>query len=116
MAQAFLQTGKHGLIVASLDVDHAVGRQARLRQRGGEEIRPGDNPENLAPSSRRDPCDKESRSRAVDGAVTASGDLVECAERQPPAGQPQVDLGDPEGKHRFHAPASAFDLLDLRAQ
>lgn len=116
MAQPFFDTGQHGLVVARLDVDHAIGREARLSQRWGKEIRPGDDPENLAPGSRRNPGGEESRGRAIDGAVAAAGYFMECAERETTAGKARVDLGDPERKHRFCAPASAFDLLDLRAQ
>lgn len=116
MAEAFLDTSQHGLVVARLDVDHAIGREARLRQRWGEEIGPGDDPKNLAPGSRRDPGGEESRGRTVNGTVAAAGNFMECAEREATAGKARVDLGNSERKHRFHAPASAFDLLDLRAQ
>lgn len=38
------------------------------------------------------------------------------AERETAAGESRVHLGDSERKDRGGAPASAFDLLDLRAQ
>lgn len=116
VTETFLDTGEYSLVVARLDVDHAVGREACLGQRRCEEIGPRDDPKDLAPGSRGDPGSEECRRRAIDRAVTAAGDLVERAERQATARKARVDVGDPERKHRFRAPTSAFDLLDLRAQ
>lgn len=50
------------------------------------------------------------------GAVAAAGDFMKRASRQPTARESCVQLGDSERKHRFRPPASASDLLDLRAQ
>ncbi len=116
MAQTFLDTGEHGLVVASFDIDDAVGRKTGLGQSRSEQIRSGDDPEDLAPCAGGDTGRKKCSGRAVDRAVTAPGDLVQRAERQAPAGESRVHLGDSERKYRFYAPASAFDLLDLRAQ
>ncbi len=116
VTETFLDTGEHSLVVAGLDVDHAVGREPGLGQRWCEEIGPRDDPKDLASGSCGDPGSKECRRRAIDRAVTAAGDLVERAERQATAWKARVDVGDPEWKHRFQAPASAFDLLHLRAQ
>lgn len=116
MPQAFLDTCEHGLVVAGLDIDHAIGRQTRLRKRRGEEIGSRDDPENLAFRARRDPGGEERSGRAVHGAVAAASDLMERAERETTAWKTGVDVGDSERKDRFDAPGSAFDLLDLRAQ
>lgn len=116
VAQAFLDTGEHGLVVARLDIDDAVGCKAGLSERRCEKIWSGDNPEDFASGAGRDPSRKKRRRCAVDRAVTAAGDFVQRAERQAPARESRVHLGDSERKYRFHAPASAFDLLDLRAQ
>jgi hypothetical protein len=41
---------------------------------------------------------------------------MQRAEREAAARESRIYLGDPEGKNRSGAPASAFDLFDLRAQ
>lgn len=116
MAQSFLDAGQYGIVIASLNVDHAVGREAGLSQGRGEQIRSGNDPENLAIRPCCDAGRKERCSRAIDSAVTAACDFVERAKGEAAARQPRVDIGDPEWERRFHALASAFDLFDLRAQ
>ncbi len=116
MAQAFFDAGQDGLFVPGLHIDHAVRRKTGLGQRRGEEVGTCDAPKNLALGARGNTRCKERGGRAVDCAVTAAGDLVQGSQRQSLAGESRVHVGDSEWKHRFHAPASAFDLLDLCAQ
>lgn len=86
MAQALLHAGEHGLVVAGLDIDHAVGNQPCLCNRRREEIGPGQAPEHLAPGPGCHSGAEKGGRGAIDGAVAASGDLMECAECQPTAG------------------------------
>ena len=115
MAQAFLHAGEHRLVVAGLDVDHPVGNEPSLGDRRREEVGTGDAPENLALRPRGDACAEESRCRAVDGTVSAAGDLMQRAERKPTAGQTRVDLSDPEREHRSGTLRAALDPFDLGA-
>ena len=82
MPQPFLETGQHRLLVAGLDIDHAVGREAGLGERRREEVLPGDAPQNLARGARGDPGGEQRRGRAIDRAVAAAGHLMQRAERQ----------------------------------
>lgn len=116
MAQPFLHTSQDALVVAGFHIDHAIGHQARLRERRGEEIGPGDAPEHLALGAHSDPGCEQRGGRAVYGAVASARDLMKRASRQPSARESRIHLGDPEGKHRFCTPISAFDLRDLCAQ
>lgn len=116
MAQTFLNAGKDGLVVTGLHVDHTVGGEACLRQCRREKIGSRNDPENLALGAGRNSGSEEGGRRAVDGSVTAACDFVEGAKCQARTRKARVDVGDPERKRRFDAPASAFDLFDLRAQ
>jgi hypothetical protein len=63
-----------------------------------------------------DPCCKKRGGCAVNRAVAAAGDLMQCAERQRPTGKPSVHRGDTEGYDGVGAPVLALDLPDLGAQ
>lgn len=116
MADAFFHAGKDCLVVASLDINDAVGFQAGLRQRRGKQVWPGDAPKDLAARACCHTAREQRRSCAIDGAVAAARDFMQRAERQSAAREPRIQLGDPERKHRSGAPAPALDLLDARAQ
>lgn len=115
MPQALLHAGEHDLVVPGLDIDHAVGRQPRLRDCRSEEVRPRNAPEDLAFGAGGDAGAEERGRGAIDCAVTAAGHLMQRATREATAGESRVQLGNSERKNRLHTPASAFDLLDLRA-
>ncbi len=87
MAQTFLYTGQDGFIVPGLDIDHTVWREAGLGQRRSEEVGTREAPQHFAFGARGDSGRKEGGGGAVDGAVTAAGDLVQRAQRQAPAGE-----------------------------
>ncbi len=116
MPQALLHAGEHALVVPGFDINHAVGRQSRLGDRGSEEVRARDAPEDLALGAGGDACTEERGRSAIDCAIAAASYLMQRATREAPAGKSRVELGNSERKNRLHAPASAFDLLDLRAQ
>jgi hypothetical protein len=80
--QSFLETGQDRLLVIRLDIDDPVGRQAGLRQGGGEEVLAGDTPEDLAAGPRRDSGGEQRRGGAIDRAVAAASDLMQRAQRQ----------------------------------
>lgn len=116
MTKPFLHASEDGLVVACLQINDPIGRKACLSERGRKEIRAENAPQNLAGGSCRYAGGEQSGGCAIDRAVSAAGNFMNCALRQAPTGESRVHLGNPEGEHRFHAPAFAFDLLDLRAQ
>lgn len=116
MPQTFFHAGKHRLVVTGLDVDHAVGCEACLCERGREQVGSRDAPQGLAGRTRCDAGREQRSGRAVNGAIAAASYLMQRTASKAPAREARVDLGDPERENRFRAPASAFDLLDLRAQ
>jgi len=66
--QAFLETDEDRLLIARLDIDHAIGHEPGLREGRGEEVLPGETPEHLAPRARRNSRRKERRGRV--GTIT----------------------------------------------
>jgi hypothetical protein len=44
MAQTFLEAGENRLLIARLDIDHAVGHEPGLRKGRGEQVRARDAP------------------------------------------------------------------------
>ena len=116
MPQAFFKAGEDGLLVAAFEIDDAVGVQPGLRERRRKQVQSRETPEHLAARAGGDPCCKKRGGRAVDRAVAAASDLMQCAERQRPAGKPSVHRGDTEGQRRCCAPVLALDLPDLGAQ
>jgi hypothetical protein len=93
-----------------------VGAQPGLRERRRKQVQPREAPEHLATRASRDARGKKRGGRAVDRAVAAAGDLMQCAKRQRRAGKPGIHRGDPEGQRRCCAPVLALDLPDLSAQ
>ena len=116
MPQAFLKGSEDGLLVAAFEIDDAVGVQPSLRERRRKQVQSGETPEHLAARAGGDPCCKKRGGRAVDRAVAAASDLMQCAKRQRPAGKPRVHRWDSERQRRVGAPVLALDLPDLGAQ
>ena len=116
MPQAFLKAGEDGLLVAAFKIDDAVGVQPGLRERRRKQVPSYEAPEHLAARAGGNPRGKKRGSCAVDRAVAAAGDLMQCAKRQRPAGESRVYRRNSEWQCRKGAPVLAFDLLDLGAQ
>ncbi len=79
MAQALFHAGEHGLVIAGLDIDHAVRDQPRLRHRRREQIGSGEAPEHLAATPRGNPGAEQCRRCTVNRAVAAARDLMQCS-------------------------------------
>ena len=94
--QAFFKAGEDGLLVAAFEIDDAVGVQPGLRERRRKQVQSRETPEHLAARAGGDPCGKKRGGRAVDRAIAAASDLMQCAKRQRPAGKPRVHRGDSE--------------------
>ena len=116
MPQAFFKAGEDGLLVAAFKIDDAVGVQPSLRERRRKQVQSRETPEHFAARAGGDPCCKKRGGGAIDRAIAAASDLMQCAERQRSAGKPGVHLADPEGQRRCGAPVLALDLPDLGAQ
>jgi hypothetical protein len=116
MPQAFLKAGEDGLLVAAFKIDDAVGVQSGLREGRRKQVQSRETPEHLAVRAGGDPCCKKRGGRAINRAIAAASDLMQCAKRQGPAGKPSVHRGHTEGQRRCCAPVLAFDLSDLGAQ
>jgi hypothetical protein len=116
MAQSFFEAGENRLLIAGLDIDHAVRRQARLRERRGEKILTDDAPQDLAARPRRDASCEKRGCRAVNRAIAAARRLMQRSERQSPSRQTPIDLLDPERQHRATVRASAFKALNAFAK
>ncbi len=106
MTQAFFGAGEHGLVVAGLDVDHAIGGEADLRDRRREEIGTRQAPKDLARRARGDTGDKKRCGRPVDRAVAAPGNFVKGTELETTIRQACVNFRHSEG-HRGSAPKPA---------
>lgn len=115
MTQALLKAGQKALLIAGFDVDHPVRRKTRLGQRGGEEIRTGDAPENLSDGARCDPGGEESRRRSIHGAGAAAGDFMQGAQRQTAVWQFLVKRLQPERQNAATGAAGGFDFRDFSA-
>ena len=116
MTDAFLETRKHRLLVAGVDVDDAVGGETDLGQGRREQVLPGDAPQDLAFGPRRDAGGEQRCRCAVDGGVAAAGDLVQRPKRQPAAREPAVDGLDAERQYGPRAQRHALKALNLLAK
>jgi hypothetical protein len=68
-----------------------------LRERRRKQVRSRETPEHLAARAGGDARCKKRGGRAVYRAIAAASDLMQCAKRQRPAGEPRVYSGDTEG-------------------
>lgn len=114
--QTFLHAGESRLVIAGLDMDDAIGRQAGLFQARREQILLRDAPEHLAVGPRGDPGHETGRRRAVHRAIGTARDLMQTAKSQSTAGQFAVQRRNPEGQHFPRASAVTFKLRDSRTK
>ena len=84
------KAGEDGLLVAAFEIDDAVGVQPGLRKRRREQVQPRETPEHLAARAGGDPCGKKRSGCAVNRAIAAASDLMQCAKRQRSARKPRV--------------------------
>lgn len=110
--KTLLEAGEKGFFVAGLDIDYPSRRKAGLFDRRREQIGPGDAPQHLAHRACGNSRCEECRGRAVDGAISAAGDLVQAAENQPASRQNPVNRGHSERQNRTDARISTFEARD----
>lgn len=116
MAQALLEAGKNGLLVATLKVDDAIRRQARLREGRGEKIGVLQAPEHPPMRAGGNAGDEECRRRAIDHAVSAAGHLMQGTAGEAAVRKMRIERRQAERQGRGRAPRLAFDLPDPSTQ
>ena len=87
MPQPFFHAGEKRLVIASFNVDDAIGRQAGLGNCGSEQVRSRDAPEYLALGAGSDAGAEQRGSGAIDRAIAAAGDFMQRAASKAPAGE-----------------------------
>jgi hypothetical protein len=95
--QAFFKAGEDGLLVAAFEIDDAVGIQPGLGERRRKQIQSDETPEDLAVGASSDARGKKRGSRAINRAIAAAGDLMQCAKRQRTTRKPRVHRWNSEG-------------------
>jgi len=83
VSAAHFKASEDGLVVAAFEIDDAVGFQAGLRERWGEQVWAGDAPEHFAACTRGNPCGEERGGGAIERAVSPAGDLKQRPAREP---------------------------------
>lgn len=116
MPQPFLHAGESCLVVPRFDEDHPAGRQSGLFQPRREKILKRHAPEHLPGGAGGDPGGEAGGRRAVHRTVSASGDFMQAAERQPATGQLAVQRHNPERQHLVRTRTIAFEPRDARPQ
>ncbi len=116
MSQAFLETDEDRLLIARLDINHAVGHEPRLCESWGKKIRACEAPQNLSPRAGRDPRREERRGGGVDRVIATASHLMQRAKRQSASRQMLVELFNAEGQHRTPSVSRALEAPDARAK
>lgn len=96
MAKALFETGHQGLFVSRLDIDDSVRPEPGLAERRGEQVGPGDAPQDGSAQAGDDARREQGRGGAAAGLLAAACDFVQGAQGEAAAGQDCVHLGDPE--------------------
>jgi len=87
MPQPFFHACEKRLVVASFNIDDAIGRQARLGDCGSEQVRSRDAPEDLTLGAGSDAGAEQRGNGAIDRAVAAASDFMQRAASKAPAGE-----------------------------
>lgn len=91
MAQTLLEAGQHGLLVADVRIDDAVGVKPRLGDCRCKQILARHAPQHLSTGARHDTGRKQGCCGPIDGTVAAACDLVERTKRETATRQSLVD-------------------------
>jgi hypothetical protein len=116
MAQTFLETGQHRLLVARLDINDTIRGQADLRQRGREQIGLGHAPQHLAGGPCGDTGCEQCCCRTVDRTFPAARNLVQAPQRQSALRQMLIDGADTEGQDGVLPHSGRLQPLDAGAE
>lgn len=112
MPHAFLEGLKDRPLVTGLDIDHPRRREPGLGDSRGEQVRSGEAPQDLAVCPRHHTGGEQSGGCRVNGAVPATGHLMQGAHGKSPSRKMAVHNLDAERQHRALAERPAFQALD----
>lgn len=118
MAQPFLEHRQHVLVTATVGVDHAMRREACLRQRRSEQVAAGADPQH-GPAAATKPCGNASDEQGGGGVVVEAApgpaNFVQGGDHKPFSDQLAVDRANAERKAaRCGLTASNFKRANLR--
>ena len=116
MPQSFLKAGEHRDLVARLDVDHPVGIESGLRDRGREQVGLGHAPQHLPVDACEDARGEQRGGGCIDRACGTACDLVQRAQRQSATRQAAIHGRDPERQHGAIPSILRLDARDPGAQ
>ena len=116
MAQSFLKTGQHRLLVLGLRVNHTIRRQTGLGEGRGEQILPDHAPQHRPLAARGNASGKQSGGGAVNRAIAATSHFVQRPQRQTAARQARVNRRQIERQHRRRMAVTGFNSPDFFAQ
>lgn len=116
MSRPLLETRKQGLLVACLQVNHAVWTETGLSESGGEQVLSCYAPQHLPHGSSGDAgCEQRCRG-TINRTVSAASNFVECADHQPPARQLPVNRYIAERQNGARAKLRALQPSHFRAE
>ncbi len=98
MPQAFLSQCQRLGIVGGFGIEDALWFKSRLHQAGGEQVAAAHDPQNVAPTARRDPGQKQAGGGEVARLDAGGGDVMQRVESQPAGRQPCIHPLHPEGQ------------------
>ena len=116
MPQSLLETGQQARLVCGLETDQPSGVETRLSKGRGEEVGPGDAPQDRTWQAGGNPRSEKGRCRAVDRPVSAAGHLMQRPQDQSALGQGGVERGDSERQDAGRPAIPGFKMLDPGAQ
>lgn len=82
MPKPLFKASEDGLVVTALEIDDAIGFQAGLRERWGEQVWAGDTPEHFPACARRDPGGEERGGGGIERTVSPAGDFMQRSARE----------------------------------
>ena len=99
VTKPFLHHRQDFFVPAAFRVDQPVRVETRLRQRGSEQIAPGQRPEHRPfPCPRSNAGNEQAGGRLVAEPIGRTGNFMQGGTRQPPAFQPAIHLFQAEGQ------------------
>jgi len=116
MAQSFLATGQHRLLVLRLHVNDTVRRQTGLGEGRGEQILPDQAPQHRPLAARGNPGGEQGGSSAVNRAIAAASHFMQRPQREAAARQTRVNRRQTERQRRRHRAVTGFNSPDFFAQ
>ena len=116
MAQPLFHAEQYRLLVAGFGEDDAIGMQPDAGERRREQVTSTQAPQDGAVDAGEHAGDEQRGRRAVDGAESTAGDLVQRAEDQPALRQAVIDRGDAERHDAALRPAGLLDAGNPVAQ